>query len=122
MRREFIHHFHTDMGVRYCNIMSVHGTAHGMIQLDPENCYIASVSVSDEDRGVGWGKAVMQELEHIALEHGIEYTTLMVRQGSITQEWYRKMGYEEYAKEKDTADDGTPLVWMKKILPYIQQK
>jgi len=121
MCKEFIRHFHTDMGIKYCNVMSTYGNAHGMIQLDPENCYIASVSVSDKSRRQGYGRAVMQEIEHIALEHGIEYTTLMVRQGSTTQKWYRKMGYEEYSKEKETADDGTALVWMRKELPYMQQ-
>jgi N-acetylglutamate synthase-like GNAT family acetyltransferase len=136
MRITYYRHYHSDKGILFCNYMGMalvdnaeEGSlftrtapvpiSHGMIQLDPDNCVISNLSVSDEFRRSGAGNDIMKNLEQEAtFIAGVEYVNLLVETGTFMHDWYSRLGYEEYSTERV---DGVLMAWMRKSIQTKEQ-
>lgn len=130
----YLEQYHTDKEVLFCNVMGVLpmlrtdgnwiGTttsvpfSHGTIQLDPENCFIAGISVSDTFRRVGKGNELMDALEDVASRNNCTEVNLLVETGTFMHDWYSRRGYEAYSEE---VIEEVPMVWMRKELKMDEQ-
>lgn len=121
----FIQHRHTDKEHVFYVLVSPCGSSHGMIRISPSDCpeerktdiIISHVSVSDSERGKGWGNAVLSALEAIAIENGASEVFLFVDEHSWMQKWYERKGYSYWAENAE--EPGT--VWMRKELVKKEQ-
>ena len=72
---------------------------HGLVNVSVENdnpkvALIHGVSVTEDYRKLGTGRALMMEAEAEAVEMGARYTSLATEPGSWMESWYKRLGYE----------------------------
>lgn len=84
----------------------------GRFLLEPDHFYVGRVAVLPQHRGAGIGRALMDFLEGVAAEHGLETIRLGVRM-SLPQNlaFYGKLGYSvmEIAQHPRGADQVATL-------------
>jgi N-acetylglutamate synthase-like GNAT family acetyltransferase len=60
--------------------------------LDPQTTQVRFMAVADEQQGKGIGKAIMEEMESVSKEMGIQKIILHARE--IALPFYQKLGYQ----------------------------
>jgi N-acetylglutamate synthase-like GNAT family acetyltransferase len=60
--------------------------------LDPQTTQVRFMAVADEQQGMGIGKAIMEEMESVSKEMGIQKIILHARE--IALPFYQKLGYQ----------------------------
>lgn len=121
IQSKFIQHRHTDKEYSFAAVMPPCGSAIGFLRLNQSpdkdspqgiDAMISHLSVSDSERGKGWGNAVLQELESIASQNGADEVFLFVDIDSWMHAWYLRKGYSYWADNIEQPE----TVWLRKEL------
>ena len=96
---------HYEAGERAHSAMLMVEDGHGFVRLtwypNEHWAYISDLSLDEEYRGKGFGDALMDLVEDIAIVCEFTYLRLEVRKNSWMHRWYERLGYRYFSKCED---------------------
>lgn len=103
MQEEFVYHYDKWWWGRSVTIASNGG--HGLceVQFDksfPDTAFIRGLSVTEDYRGQGIGKMLIEECERFARNNECKYIKLDAERGGWCFEWYKRLGYQVLKRRK----------------------
>ncbi len=84
---------------------------------DKDTCELQDLNVHSDYRTRGFAKALMQEAEQVAKEHGCQFMLLWAEKDKWMRKWYERLGYYE---EEFINPVHESTMWMRKNLKPVK--
>ena len=100
---EMVYHYNTWWWGKSVNIIACGGHGICEVQFDsmfPEVAFVRDLSVTEEMRGQGVAKMLLQECERFAVNNGCKVIQLDAERGGWCAEWYKRLGFVVTKKRK----------------------